>query len=77
VILGGEGVAVMQLQTQRSSLESYRESHFILPTKKRPTVRHPRTLLMTGALTLITIFAMAIIALSLGMWWDSITPLSN
>jgi hypothetical protein len=27
---------------------------------------------MTGVLTLIAILAMVIIALSLGMWWDSL-----
>jgi hypothetical protein len=66
----------MQSQAQ-SSLESYREFYFILPIKKQPGARLPRTLLMSGVLTLITIFAMAIIALSMGMWWDSVTPLSN
>jgi hypothetical protein len=77
VILAGEGVAAMQSQALKSSLESYRESDFVLPLKKQPTARPPRTLLMSGVLTLITVFAMAIIAISLGMWWDSVTPLSS
>ena len=77
MILAGEGVAAMQSQALKSSLESHLESYFILPLKKQPAARPPRTLLMSGVLTLITIFAMAIIALSMGMWWDSVTPLSN
>jgi hypothetical protein len=71
-MLHGKGVAVMRSQAQRRSREYYRESYFILPTKKQPTVRLLRTLLMTGVLTLIAILAMVIIALSLGMWWDSL-----
>ena len=57
-MLHGKGVAVMRSQAQRRSREYYRESYFILPTKKQPT--------------LIAILAMVIIALSLGMWWDSL-----
>jgi hypothetical protein len=67
----------MQAKAQRISPESYGESHFILPIKKQPTVRLPRTLLMTGVLTLLAISAMATIAVSLGMLWDSLTPLSR
>jgi hypothetical protein len=66
----------MQSQAQ-STPESYRESYFILPIKKKPTVTLPRTQLMTAALTLIAIVAMVITALSLGMLWDWITPLSK
>jgi hypothetical protein len=67
----------MQSQVLKSGRESYRESYFILPTKKQPAVRLPRRPLMTGVLTLIAVLAMVGIALSLGMWWDSITVLSN
>ncbi len=55
--------------------ESYSESYFVLPVKKQPTIKLPRSVLMTGALTLIAILFMVVVGLSLGLWWDSLSPL--
>jgi hypothetical protein len=54
--------------------ESY---YFILPARKLPTVRFQRSALVKCALVLVLIVVMAIVALSLGILWDSLTPLSN
>jgi hypothetical protein len=51
------------------------ESYFILPSKKQPAVRSLRTPLMTGTLVLVTMPIMIVVALSMGMWWDSLTPI--
>jgi hypothetical protein len=68
VILCGKGVALMQ---------SHSDESFILPARKLPTVRLQRSALVKCALVLGLIVVMAIVALSLGILWDSLTPLSN
>ena len=62
MILCGKGVAVMQSHSH--------ESYFILPAKKLPIARLPRSPLAKGALLLVVMVAMAIVALSLGLWWE-------
>ena len=57
------------------SSESYSESYFVIPIKKQPIIKLPRTPLMTGVLTLIAILFMVAVALSLGLWWDGLTPI--
>ena len=63
------------MQSLSHSSESYSESYFVLPVKKQPTINLPKAPLVTGALTLIAILFMVVIALSLGLWWDSLTPI--
>ena len=66
----------MQSQAQRSNRENYHESCFVLPIKKQPTVRSfLRTPLITGILVLVTSLIMGVVALAMGMWWDSLTPI--
>jgi Co/Zn/Cd efflux system component len=68
----------MQSQAQRSSRESYRESYyFVLPAEKQPTLGFQRSSLVKWGLVLLLMVAMALVALSLGLWWDSIALLSN
>jgi hypothetical protein len=65
--VAAKDVAVMQLHDH--------ESYFILPAEKQPAARSPRTPLMTGVLVLVTILIMALVALAMGMCWDSLTPI--
>ena len=51
------------------------ESYFILPAEKQPAARSPRTPLMSGVLVLGTMLVMVLVALAMGMWWDSLTPI--
>lgn len=57
---------------QSRNRESY---YFILPAEKQPTLRLSKSPLMKWALVLVLVFVMAVVALSLGLWWDSVTPL--
>jgi hypothetical protein len=52
--------------------ESY---YFILPARKLLTGRFERSALVKCALVLVLIAVMAIVALSLAILWDSLTPL--
>ena len=51
------------------------ESYFILPAQKQPAARSPRTPLMSGVLVLVAMLIMVLVALAMGMWWDSLTPI--
>ncbi len=65
--MGSKDVAVMQLHDH--------ESYFILPAQKQPAARSPRTPLMSGVLVLVAMLIMVLVALAMGMWWDSLTPI--
>jgi|HubBroStandDraft_6_1064221.scaffolds.fasta_scaffold61523_5 hypothetical protein len=55
-----------------------REScYFVLPARKSRTVILPRSASMKWALALVLMIVTAMVALSLGLWWDSITPLAT
>jgi len=56
------------------SRESY---YFVLPAKKQPTLKLQRLPLVKWALVVVLMIVMALIALWLGLWWDSITPLAT
>ncbi len=51
------------------------ESYFILPAEKQPATKSSRTALMNGVLVLGTILIMVLVALAMGMCWDSLTPI--
>ena len=51
------------------------ESYFILPAEKQPAARPPRTALMTGVLVLVTMLIMVLVALAMGVCWDSLTSI--
>ena len=55
------------------SRESY---YFVVPAKKQPTLKLQRLPLVKWALVVVLMIVMALIALWLGLWWDSITPLA-
>lgn len=49
-----------------------RESYFILPVKKQPTVRFPRSQFVKWALVPVVMIVMILSALGLGAWWDGL-----
>jgi len=53
-----------------------REPYFILPAEKQPTQRLSKLPLLKWALILGLMILMALVALSLGLWWDSVSPLN-
>jgi len=59
-------------------MQSYSdESYFVLPVPKRQTLGVPRSAFVKWALVLVLMVVMALVALSLGLLWDSITPLAG
>jgi hypothetical protein len=59
-----------------SHSRSRKSYYFVLPAKKQPTLKLQRFPLVKWALVVVLMVVMAIIALSLGLWWDSVTPLA-
>jgi hypothetical protein len=53
-----------------------RESYFILPAEKQPTPKVSQVPLLKWALILMLMIVMALVALSLGLWWDSVSPVN-
>jgi hypothetical protein len=62
------------MHSDSRSRESY---YFVLPAKKQPMLRLQRLPLVKWTLVPVLMIVMALVALSLGLWWDSITSLAG